>query len=1180
MADFVHLHLHTEYSLLDGACRIEKLFDRVKENSQSAVAITDHGVMYGAVDFYKAAKKAGIKPIIGCEMYMASRTLRDKLYSLDRENYHLVLLVKNAEGYKNLIKLNSVAHTEGFYSKPRIDMKTLAAHSGGLIALSACIGGRIPQLILSGDYDGAKKHALEMKDIFGEDFYLEIQDHNISEEAIVNSSLVRLSRETDIPLVATNDVHYLDKSDADSHAVLMCIQTNTTVDKGRLEGFATDEFYLKDTAEMYSVFASYPQALENTVKIADKCNFDFDFDSHFLPSFKNDEGTDNETYLKKLVKTGLDRIISEKGISPEKAEEYKSRAEYELSVIIQMGFCEYFLIVRDFVNYAKTHSIPVGPGRGSGAGSLCAYCLGITGIDPICHNLLFERFLNPERVSMPDFDIDFCQERRHEVIEYVEQKYGASHVSKIITFNTMAARAVVRDVGRALGMPYADVDAVARLIPRALDMTIDRALEEVPELVDMYKGYPDVKNLINIARTLEGMPRHASIHAAAVVITDEPVSEYVPLCTSSDQVITQYSMNTVADLGLLKIDFLGLRYLTVIDTAVRMIRDKEPDFDLKKIDIGDKKVFEYISTGNTTGMFQIESRGMRDVIMRMKPRSVEDITAAIALFRPGPMDAIPRYIANSRNRENIVYSVPQLEDILSVTYGCIVYQEQVMQIFRSLAGYTFGHADIVRRAMAKKKADVMENERETFIAGCVERGIDKSSAVAIFEDMAEFAKYAFNKSHACAYSYLTYQTAYLKYYYPAQYMASLITSTLDDDEKVNFYIAECKSLGIKVLPPDINESTAGFDITGNAIRFGLLAVKNVGVSFVSAVCAERERGRFKSYEDFLMRMSSKSLNRKMVESLIWSGAFDEFEHTRSQMACVLEDAINTVTDMNRRNVTGQMDLFSEQGSTQMSLKLDYPDIRRDTLSERLAMEKQITGVYLSGHPLDAYSKQRRKCASISDIREALESASPDYREGQVVDILGIVGSKKIKDTKNGAIMAFVSFLDISASAEVVVFPKTLEVTSHMLEPDRVLVAKCEITLKDDELKLLARSFTPAISDDEYTEEKAKPQFGRMITAEGLGIKTDTPSSPANDKTHTPPSSEKDKKVYLRLKTQNEALIKRISALVAIFEGSTEVVLFYEDEHRYVKLVGGGIELSDDVIGDLDRLVGRGNVVIK
>ncbi len=1170
MADFVHLHLHTEYSLLDGACRIDSLFDRVKEHGQKAVAITDHGVMYGAVDFYKAAKKSGIKPIIGCEIYMASRGLEDKLYSLDRENYHLVLLVKNEKGYKNLIKLNSIAHTEGFYSKPRIDMKTLRQYHEGLIALSACIGGRIPQYILAGDFDGALSYAREMKEIFGEDFYLEVQNHFITEEATTNSGLLRISREENIPLVATNDVHYLDKTDADSHAVLMCIQTNTTIDGGRPEGFKTDEFYLKSTEEMEALFRAFPEAVENSGRIADKCNFDFDFDAHFLPSFKNNEGMTNEDYLKKLVREGLDRIFRENHVDSDEKEEYRQRVDYELSVIIEMGFCEYFLIVRDFVNYAKSQGIPVGPGRGSGAGSLAAYCLGITGIDPIKHRLLFERFLNPERVSMPDFDIDFCQERRHEVIEYVAEKYGQSHVSQIITFNTMAARAVVRDVGRAMGMPYANVDEVARLIPRRLDITIDKAIDEVGELKDKYLTFPDVKRLINISRTLEGMPRHASVHAAAVVITDNPVSEYVPLCTSGDAVITQYPMNTIADLGLLKIDFLGLRYLTVIDTAVKMVKKTNPSFDISKIDYEDKKVFEYVSEGNTSGMFQIESHGMKNVIIRLRPQSVEDITAAIALYRPGPMDAIPKYIDNSKKRSEINYDPPCLKEILSLTYGCIVYQEQVMQIFREVAGYSYGHADIVRRAMAKKKADVMESERGTFIEGAVSRGTDKKTAERLFDDMAEFAKYAFNKSHACAYSYLTYQTAYLKFYYPAQYMASLITSTLDVEEKVNFYVSECKTCGIKVLPPDINESGAGFSITENGIRFGLLAVKNVGINFVNALVLERENGRFRDFEDFLQRMSTVSLNRKMVESLIFAGALDAFPHSRSEKAGVLDSAITTLSDMNRRNVTGQLDLFSEGETGETLFRLTYPELPPDTLTERLNMEKSTTGVYLSGHPLEGYKKEGRRCAAITDIRLSLENETGDYREGQVVDILGVVGEKKIKDTKTGALMAFLTLFDVSSSAEVVVFSKTYESTASFIEKDKVVVVKSEISQKDDEVKLLARSLRYAVPDEKFTETQPETKaFPKMIKY-GEDVKPIT-----EKKTEPIPS-----KLYVRLKTHDEALLKRVGALVGIFDGNIPVIIFVEDEKKQFRLVGASADASPELIINLEKLVGKENVVLK
>ncbi len=1143
MADFVHLHLHTEYSLLDGACRIDALFDRVKELGQSAVAITDHGVMYGAVDFYKAAKKAGVKAIIGCEMYMAERTLSDKTHALDKENYHLVLLVKNEKGYKNLIKLNSIAHTEGFYSKPRIDLNLLKEYHEGLIALSGCIGGKIPQYILSGDYESAKALARQMKDIFGSDFYLEIQNHSLSEETISNAGLLRIAKEEGIELVATNDVHYLNKSDADSHAVLMAIQTNNTVDKGRPEGFLTDEFYLKSYDEMLSLFPELQEALENSVKIADKCNFDFDFNAHFLPSFKNDKGMSNEDYLKKLVREGLDRRLIENHIDKEDSEEYRQRVDYELSVITEMGFCEYFLIVSDFVNFAKNNDIPVGLGRGSGAGSLSAYCLGITGIDPIKHKLLFERFLNPERVSMPDFDIDFCQERRHEVIEYVAQKYGATHVSQIITFNTMAARAVVRDVGRALGMTYQSVDEIAKLIPRSLDITINKALETVEELKEKYLSYPDVKRLINIAKTLEGMPRHASVHAAAVVITDEPVSEYVPLCMSGDAVITQYPMNTIADLGLLKIDFLGLRYLTVIDTAVKMVKKNNPDFDLKRINLEDKKVFDFISTGATVGMFQIESDGMKSVIMRLRPESIEDITAAIALYRPGPMDAIPRYIENRHNRANIKYDTPLLKNILSLTYGCIVYQEQVMQIFRTLAGYSYGHADIVRRAMAKKKADVMENERESFLKGCVANGIEEKTANKIFDDMAEFAKYAFNKSHACAYSYLTYQTAFLKYYYPKEYMAALITSTLNDEEKVNFYIADCKLLGIKIFPPDVNESVSGFLTTGEGIRFGLLAVKNVGVNFVNLIINERRKGKFKSFEDFLLRMSEHSLNKKMLESLIYSGALDTFSLQRSQMIAVLEDAINTLGDIKSRNVTGQLDLFSDSDSSQGAFKLIYPELKPDTFSEKLLMEKSVTGVYLSGHPLDSYKFERKSCVLIKDIKENFELGNLKFREGQTVDIIGTVGDKKIKDTRKGDLMAFFNISDISQSGEVIAFPNIYQSFAPFIEKDKVVVARCEINLKDDELKFILKSIRFAIPDEKVEVKK-------------------------------------EKKIFIRLKTQDENLLKRIAALVSIFEGNTPVVIYTEDEKKQFKLVGALADPTDFLIEKLVGLVGETNVVVK
>ncbi len=1176
MPDFVHLHLHTEYSLLDGACRIDRLFERAKELGQKAVAITDHGVMYGAVDFYKVAKKHDIKPIIGCEMYLAPRGMGDKIYTLDKNYYHLVLLVKNETGYRNLIKLNSLSYTEGFYIKPRIDIKTLREHSEGLIALSACLAGQIPQDILAGDYDAARSHAEVMREIFGEDFYLEIQDHSIPEEKIVLSSLVRLSKETGIALVATNDVHYLERSDALSHAVLMCIQTATTLEGSKVEGFPTEEFYLKDSNEMSHLFRAYPEAVSNTVKIADKCNFDFSFDKLFLPAFKNDEGIPNERYLKNKCFEGMEKIFKKQNVPENDKKEYLERLEYELSVILKMGFAEYFLIVSDFVNFAKRNNISVGPGRGSGAGSLCAYALGITGIDPIRHKLLFERFLNPERVSMPDFDIDFCNERRREVIDYVVSRYGSDHVSQIVTFNTLAARAVVRDVGRALGMPYGDVDAVARLIPRSLDMTIERAMKSSDDLRDLYHTSDSVKKLLDISSLLEGMPRHASLHAAGVVITDEPVSEYVPLCTSGDVVATQYPMNTVADLGLLKIDFLGLRFLSIIDGAVRRIKENRPDFDIEKIDTEDKKVFSYISEGSTLGMFQIESQGMRSLIMRLCPQSIEDITAAIALYRPGPMDSIPKYIENSKKRGKLTYPDPRLEEILSVTYGCIVYQEQVMQIFRSLAGYTYGRADIVRRAMSKKKHDVMEAEREVFlngtgdgkIEGAIARGVDKKLAEQIFDEMADFAKYAFNKSHACAYSYITYRTAYLKYYYPAEYMASLITASLSDEEKVNAYIAECRALSIPVLPPDINKSNAEFTITSKGLLFGLLAIKNVGLGALEELFKERSIKPFSTFEDYLMRMSSRDSNRKMTESLIMAGALDCLHDNRCAMLACLDRALQQVSEIRRHNVVGQMDFFSEDnGGTPLSIV--FPDVGKETIGERLGMEKSVTGVYLSGHPLDDFKKTLSRCARIADIKNALDTGSGEWREGQVVEVLGTMTSKKVMATKSGAEMAFITLSDISSYGEIVIFPKVFDACEHILEPDTVLLAKCEISQKDDELKLLARSIVKALFDHEITETSQKTSWNKTVNSA-----EDVLSKVASE------DYSKYKTVYLRVDTIDSPLLKRAQAIIEIFEGDSEIVVYTANNKKSFKMSGVKTSISQKVVKELRELLGEENVVLK
>ena len=1148
MPNFVHLHLHTEYSLLDGACRIDRLFERARELGQTAVAMTDHGVMYGAVEFYKAAEKYGIKPIIGCEMYLAPRGMGDRVYNLDKDYSHLVLLAKNDEGYRNLIKLNSLSFTEGFYTKPRIDMKVLREYCGGLVALSGCIAGRIPQSILAGDYPSALRHALEMKELFGEDFYLEIQDHGIPEEKTVITGLARLSEETGIELVATNDVHYVNKKDAGSQAVLMCIQTATTLREGRPEGFLTDEFYLKSYDEMYRLFSRFPSAVNNAAKIADKCSFEFDFSKLYLPSFKNPEKISNVEYLRSKCYRGLENIFKKHSI-PQKAQtQYRERLEYELSVVIDMGFAEYYLIVDDFVSYAKNNGISVGPGRGSGAGSLAAYTLGITGIDPIRHNLLFERFLNPERVSMPDFDIDFCNERRREVIDYVISRYGADRVSQIVTFNTLAARAAVRDVGRVLSLPYGDVDEVARLIPRSLDMTIEKALQESDRLRALYDTSDKIKELIDISSTLEGMPRHASLHAAGVVITDKPVSEYVPLCCCGDVTATQYPMNTVADLGLLKIDFLGLRFLSIIDGATRRIKEKNPEFDIEKINLDDEKVYKYISEGQTLGMFQIESQGMRSLIMRLEPRSVEDITAAIALYRPGPMDSIPKYIENSHNRDKIKYDDPRLEEILSVTYGCIVYQEQVMQIFRSLAGYTYGRADIVRRAMSKKKKDVMESERQVFlygtpdrkIEGAIARGIEKSVAEKIFDDMADFAKYAFNKSHACAYSYLTYETAYLKYYYPAEYMASLITASLGDEDKINAYVAECRALSIPVLPPDINLSNAEFTITPEGLRFGLLAIKNVGLAALQEIFAERRVKPFASFEDYIMRMSDRDSNRKMTESLIMSGAFDSLHDGRCEMLSTLPFALERMAELRHRTLVGQMDMFATGGDGTAKLTIEYRDVGHETLAERLEMEKSVAGVYLSGHPLDEYRRILSRCARIEDIKNSLDSGSCEYREKQVVSILGNMTSKKVMTAKSGDIMAFITVADITSFAEVVLFPKVFDSCEDILESENVLFITAEISTRDDELKLLAKSveIAPKDGDSEKTV------------------------------------------LYLRARSKNDAVIKSVCDLLRKNAGDSDVVLYTTDDGKSFKLSGMKTDITDTLVIQLKKMLGDANVVVK
>lgn len=1005
---FVHLHLHSEYSLLDGACRINQLLDTAAARGDTAVAITDHGVMYGAVDFYKAAKKRGIKPIIGCEVYVAQRTRFDRIHELDSEHRHLVLLCENNTGYQNLIAMVSKSWTEGFYSKPRVDFELLEQHHEGLIALSACLAGEIPRALTANDYDHAKKAALRYNAIFGQgNFYLELQDHGIRDQKRVNPSILRIAEETGIPLVVTNDCHYINREDSKMHHILLCIQTNHTVeDKDGME-FESDQFYYKTEEEMRALFPSHPEAADNTALIAQRCAVEFEFGHTKLPHFDTPNGQENIPYFRERCYEGLHHYYGE---NPEQST--VDRLEYELNTIEKMGYVNYYLIVHDFVRYAKEVGIPVGPGRGSGAGSLAAYCIGITGIDPIRYNLLFERFLNPERVSMPDFDIDFSDERRQEMIEYVVRRYGEDHVAQIVTFGTMAARGSIRDVGRAMAIPYAAVDGIAKLVPMEQNITLDKALSSSGELKQRYDTDPQVHDLIDMARKVEGMPRNASTHAAGVVITDKPVAEYVPLAKNGESVVTQYTMTTLEELGLLKMDFLGLRNLSVIRDAQTMIAKRLPGFQIEAIPLDDKKVYTMLSVGATDGVFQFESAGMRSVIMQMKPETIEDLTAVISLYRPGPMESIPRYLENRQNPSLVTYSHPLLKNILDVTCGCIIYQEQVMQIFRSLAGYSLGRADIVRRAMSKKKADVMERESKIFIygltnekgevevEGCIRRGVDEATAKAIYGQMESFAFYAFNKSHAAAYALLSYQTAWLKCYYPREYMAALMTSVLDNTNKLSAYIAECLRLGIRVLPPHINESGLGFTVSDKDIRFGLLAIRNLGKGFLLDLLKNREEnGPFTSFYSFCKRMYGE-LNRRALESLVKCGALDNLNLNRRQMLDNVAGILDYLDDDKRRNLEGQMGFFDSPGVSderEYSVK-DLPDL---TMTDKLAMEKEVTGMYLSGHPMAEYIDiydavgARRTGDILDDVREQQGC----YHDGDRVTLLGIIVSIKMKVTK-------------------------------------------------------------------------------------------------------------------------------------------------------------------------------------
>ena len=1154
--NFTHLHLHTEYSLLDGACRIEGLMQRVKALGQTAVAITDHGVMYGCVDFYKAAKKAGVKPIIGCEVYVATRTRFDKVNRIDGSN-HLVLLCKNETGYKNLIKMVSAGFTEGFYNKPRVDHELLEEYHEGLICLSACLAGEIPQALLAGDYEKAKNLARYYEDLFGKgNYYIEIQDHGLDEQRTVLPLLVRLSRETGIPLVATNDAHYLEKEDSRMQHILICIQTNKTVNDDDVLEFGTDEFYVKSTDEMYELFSAWPEACENTNRIAEMCSFDFEFGVTKLPYFVAPDGMDNKEYFVKLCRDGLLRRYG-----ADVPEDIRARLDYEISIIDRMGYINYYLIVFDFINYAKSQGIPVGPGRGSGAGSLAAYCVGITNIDPIKYNLLFESFLNPERVSMPDFDIDFCYERRQEVIDYVIRKYGADHVAQIVTFGTMAARAAIRDVGRVLDMPYGTVDGIAKLVPMEPKMTLTKALSISRELKARYDADPQVKELIDMSLKLEGMPRHASTHAAGVVITREAADEYVPLATNDGNPVTQFTMTTIEELGLLKMDFLGLRTLTVIDDAEKMIRKREPGFSMDAVPYDDQRVYAMLNAGETEGVFQMESGGMTQAVMGLQSKSLEDIIAIISLYRPGPMESIPTYIANRHNPGNVKYKTPQLEHILDVTNGCIVYQEQVMQICRELAGFSYGQADLVRRAMSKKKHDVMEKERQHFVhgntepghecAGCVANGISETVANAIFDDMSSFASYAFNKAHAAAYAVVAYQTAYLKRHYPREFMAALLTSVLDNTGKVIEYTAECQRMGIRVLPPDINASDAGFTVEGKDIRFGLLALKNVGRNLIATVVRERSGTPYRSLYDFCKRLHGTEINRRAVESMIKSGAFDNLEAKRRSMMDGVEGILKSVESEARRNLDGQIDLFGALDGEQESGRNVYklPDSGEEYPYDiLLQMEKEVSGLYLSGHPLDHYRPVIEK-VSTCRISELVGENAHAYDEQNVTLVCTVVRTKTI-NTKAGGMMAFITVEDLSGSMEVLAFPKVLLAASEAVHDNAVVVIKGRVSYKEDEpSKLIADSI---VDVERYEPDK---------------IKTDIKSTKNG--------------LWLKLSSMRSESFEETKNLLQIFEGNFPVYMYFEDtKQRMLAPKSLWCTQSDLLVSELERVLGAGNVKVK
>ncbi len=1150
---FVHLHVHTEYSLLDGACRISGMMDRVKELGQSAIAITDHGVMYGCIDFYKAAKAAGVKPIIGCEVYVARRNMSDRVHGIDNDPYHLVLLCKNRKGYENLCYMVSVAFTNGFYGKPRIDLALLEQYHEGLIALSACLAGAVPQYLMEENYDAAKAYALNLARIFGEgNFYLELQDHGIEEQTPVNQGVMRLARETGLPLVVTNDAHYLRKEDAAMQDVLLCIQTGKTVDDENRMKFASDEFYLKSEEELKQLFPNCPEAFENTVKIADMCNLDFTFHEYHLPSFPVPEGYSNEEYFRKLCYDGFRERY------PQAPDSYKERLEYEIGVISRMGYVNYYLIVWDFIRYAKEQGIPVGPGRGSGAASIVAYCMHITEVDPMKYALIFERFLNPERVSMPDFDTDFCQERRGEVIDYVVRKYGADHVAQIATFGTMAARGAIRDVGRALNFTYAETDVVAKLVPTTLHITLKGALEVSPQLKEKYDNEPRVKQLIDTAMSLEGMPRNTSTHAAGVVITADPVCTYVPLSRNDDTIVTQYTMTTIEELGLLKMDFLGLRNLTVIRDAELQIQKFNPGFSMDDIPDDDPETFKMLTDGKTQGVFQLESAGMTGVCVNMKASSIEDITAIVALYRPGPMDSIPRFIASKLDSRKITYKTPMLEPILKVTYGCIVYQEQVIEIFRQLGGYTMGQADNIRRAISKKKMKVIEAERKVFvygdpeqgITGCIGHGVPEAVAQSIYDEIVDFANYAFNKAHAVCYAVVSYQTAYLKCHYPKQYMAALMTSVLDSATKISGYIAECKEMGIPVLPPDVNHSEDHFTVDGDSIRFGLGAVKNVGHGLVRAMVAKRnEGGPFKSLEDFIQRMG-EDINKRAVENFIKCGAMDSFGHHRSELLAVFDPMMDAIAHSRKKNLEGQMGLFSMLEDEDEAASIPIPKKPEMSKAEMLTLEKETMGIYISGHPMDDYRAllKNTHVVHIGDLMDEEKS----FQDDQIVSVAGIVQSVKMKTTRNNSMMSYVTLEDDTAAIEMLAFSNVLSQYGGYLAENSPVVITGRLSIRDEKEPQIVINRARPMSDFANMEPVPEPKMPRENRVyQGT--------------------------LYLRLPSEDQKLFPKIKAILNMFPGDSGAVLFFADTG---KRRGTRCSIMDSMLRELKNVLGEANVVLK